>query len=382
MNWHNANSPDNAEMCPDDCKTSSGVSRVIFGPRGRFDRIVVIYGQAVRFFSRWLEDQSRQATVDELTRPAIREWLAQLADRHEASTVKTRYRGLFRFCGWLVDEDELEAHPMKTLGPPEPRNKPVPVLTDDELTALLKTCAGKDFAQRRDEAGFRLLLDCGPRVSELCALTVEGVDLDLGMALVRGKEGVQGPPGLLRRSHDASPRPLRPHPGLASLGTPRRPVPDSTWRKWLRIAALAYGSHENNGHARFKRGEVALMLAVVDHETGEVIPADRRDVFLSIQQAIAYGWPRGRVDRPVPDRACARHQEGPTRWADCALPHSHQGQPMSAWVPEQRQHSVMTFASKRLHSVMTFRLFVITQCRRLSARPSHLSVPRYRTAVS
>jgi site-specific recombinase XerD len=33
----------------------------------------------------------------------------------------------------------------------------------------------------------RLLLDCGIRVSELCGLTVEGMDLDHGTAMVRGK---------------------------------------------------------------------------------------------------------------------------------------------------------------------------------------------------
>ncbi len=101
--------------------------------------------------------------------------------------MKTRYRGLFRFCGWLVDEDELAENPMKTLSPPQPTCKPVPVLTDDELAALMKACAGKDFRDRRDEAMIRLLLDCGIRVSELCGLTVDGVDLDQGMALVRGK---------------------------------------------------------------------------------------------------------------------------------------------------------------------------------------------------
>jgi site-specific recombinase XerD len=154
---------------------------------GKADRTIVIYGQAIRFFSEWLEAQGRPATLDELTRPAVREWLAQLADLHEPSTVKTRYRGLFRFCGWLVDEDELPENPMKTLAPPQPKSKPVPVLTDDELTALMKACAGKDFRDRRDEALIRLLLDCGIRVSELCGLTVDGTDLDQGMALVRGK---------------------------------------------------------------------------------------------------------------------------------------------------------------------------------------------------
>jgi site-specific recombinase XerD len=113
--------------------------------------------------------------------------LAQLADVNEASTVKTRYRGLFRFCGWLVDEEELTEHPMKTLSPPQPKSKPVPVLSDADLESLMKACAGKDFRDRRDEAVIRLLLDCGIRVSELCGLTVDGVDLDQGMALVRGK---------------------------------------------------------------------------------------------------------------------------------------------------------------------------------------------------
>jgi hypothetical protein len=56
-----------------------------------------------------------------------------------------------------------------------------------ELAALMKSCAGKDFRDRRDEAIIRLLLDCGLRVSELCTLTVQGTDLDQGMAIVQGK---------------------------------------------------------------------------------------------------------------------------------------------------------------------------------------------------
>jgi site-specific recombinase XerD len=89
---------------------------------------VVNYGQAITFFSRWLEAQGREAILDELTRAAIREWLAYLSDINEASTVKTRYRGLFRFCGGRVDEDEIPKNPMNTLSPPQPKMKPVPIL--------------------------------------------------------------------------------------------------------------------------------------------------------------------------------------------------------------------------------------------------------------
>lgn len=87
----------------------------------------------------------------------------------------------------LVDEDEIDAHPMKGLGVPSAPAKPVPVLSDTELAALIKACAGKDCFARRDEAVVRLLLDCGMRVAELCVLTVEGTNLDAEVVLVTGK---------------------------------------------------------------------------------------------------------------------------------------------------------------------------------------------------
>lgn len=66
---------------------------------GRADRTNKIYRQAVRFYGAWLEAQDQQLIVDELTRASIREWLEQLADVNEPSTVKTRPRGLFRSAG-------------------------------------------------------------------------------------------------------------------------------------------------------------------------------------------------------------------------------------------------------------------------------------------
>lgn len=64
-------------------------------------------------------------------------------------------------------------------------------------------------------------------------------------------------------------------------GDPRLPY-------WLRVAALAYGSHGYNGHAVFKRGEIGLVLATVDQETGEIQPFE--NVGRAIRDAVAYGW--------------------------------------------------------------------------------------------
>lgn len=153
----------------------------------RAARTVKLYGISVRMFSEWLTSTGRMATLDQLTRDNIREWLAHLAEDREASTVRTRFKGLHRFCGWLVAEGELDVSPMAGLSPPEPSAKPVPVLNDEELTALLKACGGRDFSDRRDEAMLRVLLDAGIRVSELCGLKVTDVDLDREMAMVKGK---------------------------------------------------------------------------------------------------------------------------------------------------------------------------------------------------
>ena len=129
---------------------------------GKAPRTAVIYGQSVTFYSRWLVAQGRKATVDELTRSAVREWLAQLAERHELSTVRTRYKGLHRFCAWLVDEGEIATNPLTGMDAPTAQARPVPVLSDVELTAILKACAGKEFRDRRERTG----QDLGPFITE------------------------------------------------------------------------------------------------------------------------------------------------------------------------------------------------------------------------
>lgn len=57
---------------------------------------------------------------------------------------------------------------------------------------------------------------------------------------------------------------------------------------WLRIAAAAYGHHEDNGHARFKRGQLSLMLGHLDPTTGQVVPYD--NLGRAIADAVEFGW--------------------------------------------------------------------------------------------
>ncbi len=190
-------------------------------------RTIELYSQSVRYFSRWLADRGRPATLDELTRHAISAWLAELAETCEPSTVGTRLRGMRRFCRWLVTEGELEKAPTDGIEIPSPPDKPVPILTDDEIAALLKACAvgrGRPgvfdravFLGRRDEVVLRLLLDTGVRVSELCGLALTDVDLDRTWPTSPARA-----PG--RGSCPSAPRPLRRSTAICGCG-PCTPTP-------------------------------------------------------------------------------------------------------------------------------------------------------------
>lgn len=122
-------------------------------------------------------------TPEQLTRAHIEGFLADLLARGQtAATADNRYRALRAYVSWLVEEEEIARDPMRAVHPPTVQVQPPPVLTEDDLAALFAACAGKSFADRRDTAILRLLLDTGLRLEELAGLTL--ADLDLGQQLV------------------------------------------------------------------------------------------------------------------------------------------------------------------------------------------------------
>lgn len=154
---------------------------------GKAERTIKLYLQSVTYFSRYLAEQGQDATLDALTRDNLRGWFGSLNDSHRVTTVQTRFRGMRRFTGWLLAEEEIDADPMRGLSMPTAPAEPVPVLTDEQLTALVKACQGREFPEVRDMAILRLLLDCGLRASELAGLRLQDVDLDAESVIVKGK---------------------------------------------------------------------------------------------------------------------------------------------------------------------------------------------------
>ncbi len=156
----------------------------------RSPRTLKLYSDAVDRFATWLVDRGREPVLAEFTKSAIGAHLGEMLERVTASTTAMHYRGLKRFSRWLVAEDYLPADVMIGLDKPKAKEKPVPVLTDADITALLRACEGTTFEDRRDLAMIRLLMDCGTRISELANLKVTDVDLrHLDVIHVTGKGG-------------------------------------------------------------------------------------------------------------------------------------------------------------------------------------------------
>lgn len=106
--------------------------------------------------------------------------------KRSPATAHQDYRQLRQFYRWLAKVDGI-ADPTAELPAPIVPEKPVPIVSDADLSALLATCAGSAFVDRRDAAIIRLLLDAGIRRAELLGIEVPDLDLDAQEVRVIGK---------------------------------------------------------------------------------------------------------------------------------------------------------------------------------------------------
>lgn len=151
-------------------------------------RTVESYLASVDHVGAYLRAQGMPTSPAGIRREHIEAYLADLMARgYRPASVAVYYRSLRVFFGYLVDEGEITVSPMARMRAPAVPETPPPLLHDDELLRLLKTCDGKDFASRRDLAILFLLLDSGMRRSELAGLTVNDLDFEHRTAMVMGK---------------------------------------------------------------------------------------------------------------------------------------------------------------------------------------------------
>lgn len=146
------------------------------------------YTDGVAAFLRWCEQTGTPPVLDKTTAQAF---VAGLLDAGaEGATAHGRLKGVRRFAAWLAAEGELDSDPLAGMPAVKVDRKVTPALTDDELRAMIKACAGKSLRDRRDEAIVRLMAETGVRAGELVAMRTSDVDLQRELVTVtRGKGG-------------------------------------------------------------------------------------------------------------------------------------------------------------------------------------------------
>ncbi|MEP6661975.1 MAG: tyrosine recombinase [Acidimicrobiales bacterium] len=128
--------------------------------------------------------------IDRLT---LRRYLAYLSTRRYARrTIARKASTLRRYFAWLQRTGRIEHDPARSLSAPKGDARLPRVLRGDELEALLEPRSPMpELGDRRDDAVLELLYGCGLRVSELCGLDVDDVDLAGRAVVVWGKGAKQ-----------------------------------------------------------------------------------------------------------------------------------------------------------------------------------------------
>jgi site-specific recombinase XerD len=148
---------------------------------------ILSYLSVARAFCAHLDKTGTRTDLHDITRGTVEGFIAELYGRLSPATTAKHYRSLQQLFKWLVVDGEIERSPMEAMSPPSVPEQPVPLLDLEQLSALLATCRGNTFENRRDTAIIRLFLDTGMRSGELIGLKLDDVDWEQSVAFVMGK---------------------------------------------------------------------------------------------------------------------------------------------------------------------------------------------------
>lgn len=175
---------------PDDIEELTINWDITLEGEGKTARTRATYLAAITDLTAYLTENGLPRRAHDIDRTHLRAYMSHLFSRPKPvrpATASIRYRSLQQFWKFLVKEEGLPANPFATMTPPIVPEEPPPILSDEQLHALLAACQGRDFAAVRDMAIIRLLIDTGIRRGELAGMTVDSLDMEYREIKVTGK---------------------------------------------------------------------------------------------------------------------------------------------------------------------------------------------------
>lgn len=159
--------------------------------RGRRPNTVAAYRQDAQDLAQVCRDWGI-ASPDEIGLPTLRRYLSTLTDRGYArSTLARRSSTLRSWFALLERRGMIATNPAALLATPKHGTHLPRVLRVDQVDRLLVAPPSDTPVGVRDRALLEVLYATGARVAEACALDLDALDLDHGMARLDGKGGKQ-----------------------------------------------------------------------------------------------------------------------------------------------------------------------------------------------
>jgi integrase/recombinase XerC len=145
------------------------------------------YARDLTQFSEW-SARGGVTALEDVGRTHLRRFVAYLGSRQYARrTIARKASAVRALLRWAVDQELIDVNPAENISAPK-LDKPLPkVVKEKEAVALCDLPPDDDEVGVRDRAILELLYGSGLRVSELCDLDVDDVDLRARSVTVIGK---------------------------------------------------------------------------------------------------------------------------------------------------------------------------------------------------
>jgi site-specific recombinase XerD len=126
--------------------------RISLQARNLSPKTLGTYTESLESYTAFVTANGMPTQVGSISREHIDAWLADLASKWRPATVRNRYTGIKQFFAWAHAEGEIAETPMRNMSPPLLPEVEVPILSSEQVKALLGTCKGNGFEDRRDYA--------------------------------------------------------------------------------------------------------------------------------------------------------------------------------------------------------------------------------------
>lgn len=153
--------------------------------KGLTENTLEAYIRDIKSFKEYMIDNKIES-FNNANKTIVITYLMDLQKRGRAtSTISRNLASIRSFFQYLLNHNLVNEDPTLNLKPPKIEKKIPDVLTEKEVNLLLSQPNQHDFKGARDKAMLELLYATGLKVSEVVALNIESINLDLAIVSIK-----------------------------------------------------------------------------------------------------------------------------------------------------------------------------------------------------